>query len=197
MALSVAGAIGLSALVFHQPLMDGAARFLVHSDPPQQSALMYILGGNYEVRAPFAAALFRAGWAPKILISREQDASHGGANFSDITRQILIANGVPPDRIVAFAPNTGVRSTADEARALRLYLDVYPASKVLVVTSAFHSRRARMAMMRAVPSGISVSVVPVTDPNCNLVNWQGSGFCRHEVESEWEKFVFYFFTFFG
>ena len=46
-----------------------------------------------------------------------------------------------PDAIVLLPGE--VDSTADEARSLKRYLDVYPGRTVAVVTNDFHTRRAR------------------------------------------------------
>jgi uncharacterized SAM-binding protein YcdF (DUF218 family) len=201
LGLSLLAATVVAAGIFHNALLNASANFLVDTDVPQRADLIYLLGGNYLVRAPAAAALFRQGWASKILLSREASPSTDGGgkreNFTDITERILIENGVPRDRIIQFSPAAGVRSTADEARALRLYLDAYPATRILVVTSALHSRRARMALTRAVPSNVQVSVVAANDPDCGLTNWRETQYCRNQVETEWTKLVFYFCTFFG
>lgn len=189
---------GASLAAFWQKtLIDAAVRFLVDPDVPGKANLIYVLGGNYSVRAPAAAALFRKGWAPKVLLVREPDEEAGKENFTDTTSRILVESGVPRDRIIEFSPGSGVRSTSDEARALRLYLNVYPAAKVLVVTSAFHSRRARMALTRAIPRGVRILMVTAKDNDCGVDTWRDSPFCRHQVETEWMKLLFYFFTFFG
>jgi uncharacterized SAM-binding protein YcdF (DUF218 family) len=193
--------IGITGFVARDEIADAAVRFLIASDSPQKSDLIYILGGNYLVRAPAGAALFRQGWAPKILLAREPTGFRrdGTAkeNFTDVTKKILIDNGVPADRIIEFFPATGVRSTADEAHALRLYLQAYPASKILLVTSEFHTRRARMALSRAIPSATRVLVVAVHEPGCGVTNWRETSACRHEVKTELVKFVYYFFAFWG
>jgi uncharacterized SAM-binding protein YcdF (DUF218 family) len=197
----VAFLIAIAILVFRSTVANAAARFLISSDPPEKADLLYILGGNYLVRAPAAAALYRQGWVHKILLAREpsgyDENGRPKENFTDITRRILTENSVPASHITEFFPAAGVRSTADEAHALRLYLAAYPASKILLVTSAFHSRRARMALSRAVPSGTRIVLVAVNDPDCTLAKWRETAYCRNKVETEWVKFVYYFFTFWG
>lgn len=193
--------VAVVGIVFHNSVFNAAARFLISSDPPEKAGLIYILGGNYLVRAPAGAALYRQGWAPKILLAREPSGrgedGRPSENFTDVTKRILTENGVPASRITEFFPAAGVRSTADEAHALRLYLEAYPASKILLVTSAFHSRRARMALSRAIPSGTRIVLFAVNDTDCTLANWRDTAHCRNKVETEWLKFGYYFFTFWG
>ncbi|HEX4773092.1 MAG TPA: YdcF family protein [Bryobacteraceae bacterium] len=199
--LATAVLLAIAIVVFHNAILNASARFLISSDPPQKADLIYILGGNYEVRAPAAAALYRQGWAPKILLAREpsgyQENGRPKENFTDITKRILVENGVPAGHITEFFPAAGVRSTADEAHALRLYITAYPASRILLVTSAFHSRRARMALSRAAPAGTRIVLFAVNDSDCTLTNWRGIAYCRKTVETELIKFFYYFFAFWG
>ncbi len=147
------------------------------------------------MRVPEAARLFREGFAPRILVAREPTDQHPPReNFTDITIRMLVEAGVPRDRIVQLNPSSGVRSTADEARVLRLYLKSYPAHRVLVVTSPFHTRRARMVMNRAVPSDTRVALIAAPG-DCNNSTWQSSSDCRQQVALEWLKLYYYFFTF--
>jgi uncharacterized SAM-binding protein YcdF (DUF218 family) len=171
-----------------------AADWLIDTDTPQKADLIYILGGDYLARAPVAAALFRQGLASRILISREPSAR--SADFTSTTIAILKQNGVPPDRITDFQPGSGVRSTADEARSLRLYLEAYPASTILVVTHPFHTRRARLALRRAAPASTRFLLIPAAG-NCKPGGWQPLADCRHFVAVEWLKLIYYFCTFTG
>jgi uncharacterized SAM-binding protein YcdF (DUF218 family) len=187
----------ISVVISRKSWLNEAARFLVSCDKPQKADLLFVLGGNYAVRAPAAAGLLREGWAPKVLLACEPDPGPGHENFTEITRRILIAHGVSKDRIIEIAPRDGVRSTADEAHALRLYLQTYPKSTILVVTSAFHTRRARLALTRALPGGVHLVMFGVADPDCPGPGWPATTYCRQQIETEWIKLVYYFFTFFG
>lgn len=185
------------AFAYQDPLTAKLATYLIDSDQLEKSDLIYLLGGDYEVRAPFAATLFHQGWAPKIVLAREPSLA-GRENFTDVTAQILEKNGVPKHRIIQISPQQGVRSTADEARVLRLYLRSYPANNILAVTSSFHSRRARMALGRAlIGTSATIRMAAADDPRCNIGNWQGTADGRRQVKLELVKLVYYFFTFFG
>ena len=135
-------------LIFRSSIWNRCANFLIAPDSPQKADIIFLLGGDYLLRAPYAAQLYKEGYAPKILIAREPVyvMRDRHTDFSEETIQLLENDGVPKDAIVSFSPSQGVKSTADEARALRIYADVYPLKIVLVVTSMIHSRRARMAI---------------------------------------------------
>lgn len=194
----VAGLVILLACAFElrYQVVRAFAPLLVRVDSPRPSDLIYLLGGNCFLRAPLAAKLYREGWAPKVLVSREPTL-HGKENFTDVSVHLLMQNGVPSRKIVEISPGSGVRSTADEARALRVYLDAYPAQQILVVTSMFHSRRARLAIDRALWNrSVSVSVVAVEEPDWTTKTWQNTAFGRRQVALEELKLVGYWLTMF-
>lgn len=172
-------------------------RFLDDSDAPAKADLLFVLGGDFSRRAPFAAELYRDGLAPRILLAREPSSS-SASNFTDTTISILQANGVPKDRIIDFAPTAGVTSTADEARALKLYVSAYRVKTLLVVTSAYHTRRARMALSRALRgSGTHLIVVATPETPQQTQDWLNTEPGKTRLELEWVKLFYYFFTFWG
>ena len=196
---SFIGVICATGWIFQNSLIASTAGLLIHSDPPAKSDLIVVLGGNFSVRAPAAAQLYREGWAPKILLAREphDPIGHGGESFTDVTTRILESQGVPKDRIVDFAPANGVTSTADEVRAIKLFASVYPLKSILVVTSSFHSARAERALRRALPSSVDIRMIAADDPSCTAENWRYTPLCQHQVKLEWIKGIYYFLTFWG
>jgi uncharacterized SAM-binding protein YcdF (DUF218 family) len=181
------------AYAFHDVLWNRCANFLIAPDSPEKSDLIFILGGDYLLRAPYAARLYQQGYAPKILVAHEPVNLTEGrrVDFTDDTIQTLEGAGVPKNAIVDFSPGTGVRSTADEARALRIYAEVYPVKSVLVVTTMMHSRRARMAIRRALlGKEIRVLVACVGPAAYRPDQWP-------QAKQEMIKLIYYFFTFWG
>ncbi len=194
--LCVAG-LAAGAVILVLPRTQSGADFLVDRDDPVHADLIYLLGGNYDVRGPEAARLFNLHLAPRILLAREPGSPGGSQkNFTDTTVRILLDRGVPRDRIVQIYPSNGVRSTADEARALALYLRTYPAHTILVVTSPFHTRRARLALGRAITGGHQLRMIAAPG-DCNPENWRETPSCRQAVADEWLKLGYYFVTFWG
>ncbi len=174
------------------------APLLFEGDQPEKADVIYVLGGDYGVRAPLAARLLHQAWAPKIILAREADDKKLGGNQTDLLRALLYKLGVRESHIVELRPAGGVKSTADEARALRRYAARSPMNKVLVVTSSFHGRRARMAMERAlVHTGIEVRVITGESRFASRAHWRETDVGRKQIELECAKTVFYFFTFFG
>jgi uncharacterized SAM-binding protein YcdF (DUF218 family) len=84
----------------------------------------------------------------------------------------------------------GVTSTQDEGRVLRDYLREQPAQRVIVVTSAFHTRRARWTLRREL-RGVEADLrmAAAEDDRFDASNWwtREAGFLAYV--SEMLKFV--------
>ena len=101
--------------------------------------------GTFRERAQHAAALFNDGRAPRIVLTNDRLQSSWSQEeqrnpyYYERSRDELRRAGVPDDKIaVIMVP---IRSTYDEAVALKEYSEANHLSSLLVVTSAFHSRR--------------------------------------------------------
>lgn len=124
------------------------AENLIVEKPLEKADAIVILSGSsvYLERAQKAAQIYRQGIAPKILLS--DDGEHSGwsrserrnPKFVELTRNNLIAEGVPAEKIEIFPGQ--VSGTIDEAEALRTKIEQAELQSVLLVTSAYHTRRA-------------------------------------------------------
>lgn len=146
----------------------GAARWLeVRADLPRADALAVLAGSStYVERARRAAELFREGRAPLVLLT--DDGERGGWSaaeernpfFVERAAEELRRAGVPADRIEVLP--RAVSSTHEEALRLREYAGARNLRSVLVVTSAYQSRRALWTMRRVFEgSGVEVGLEAV------------------------------------
>jgi len=126
------------------------ARFLDVSEPPQRASAVMILGGGTDVRPFIAAALVKAKLADKVLVGQIKLSPEGEDGLvepeHEIIVKVLLARGVSREDIILL-PGT-VASTLDEAQALADYLDQHPDDSVSVVTTSWHTRRARWIFER-------------------------------------------------
>lgn len=146
-AAAIGAAVGLSYV----------ADWLSVSDQPQKADAILVLGGGYS--RPFQAAdLYRQGFARKIYITapaREDQLrllDEAGIAFpreEDVVRQVLLKKGVPAAAIEYLGKD--LISTAEEAQAARA-LFVQSAPRLLVVSSPYHLRRARIIFSDALPA---------------------------------------------
>jgi uncharacterized SAM-binding protein YcdF (DUF218 family) len=104
---------------------------LVIDNGRTQADAIVLLGGGSGERPTRAAELFRAGVAPRIIVSGAGDA---GGN-----RLLLMNRGVPSSAI-ELEPNS--KTTKENAQFSIPLLRAEGAERVVVVTSWYHSRRA-------------------------------------------------------
>jgi len=120
---------------------------LVVEDTLEPAAAIVVLAGGYPGREREAAALYRAGLAPKVILTKESQnleawwRAEGRRTTSDLQRAVLTENGVPASAIVVS--DGEAVATLDEMKLVRRALqdDDTP---VILVTSAYHTRRVRM-----------------------------------------------------
>lgn len=111
-------------------------------------------------RVWFAAQLFRAGRAPRVIVSAGSDASDGQVE-ADATAAFLEDLGVPASALLLDRRS---RDTAQNASYSQAILREHRLAKVLLVTSALHMPRALAAFRKlgieAVPAPADFSVSP-------------------------------------
>jgi uncharacterized SAM-binding protein YcdF (DUF218 family) len=148
----LAGLLGLSAW----PLLAwGAGQLLiVKSELPAADAIVVLSGSStYLERADWAARLYREGGAPVVILTDDKLVSGwNGAEdrnpyFYELAAKELEERGVPAERIrVVSEPALG---TYYESLNVREYAISHKLRRLLIVTSAYHSRRALWSMRRA------------------------------------------------
>jgi uncharacterized SAM-binding protein YcdF (DUF218 family) len=142
-----------------------AARFLVVNTPLQQTDAIVVLSGSavYNERTQRAAEYYQQGLANRILLTDDKlrgewsSAEQRNPFFYERARNNLLFLGVPADRIEVIPQP--VTNTYDEAEALREYAVAHGLRSLLVVTSAYHSRRALWTLERVFAgTGIEISL---------------------------------------
>ena len=140
-------------LVFILLTLRWGGYLLVASDPtPTHVDLAVPLQGSMvgqSVRVPEAIALLQHGVADRVLLSIS-GGKYWGTAIAPLARHYLeMTYGEEPAQRVDFC-ETGpeVNSTADEARVLAQCIRERSAHTVIVVTSNYHTRRARMIWNR-------------------------------------------------
>ncbi len=142
------------ALLLWPFLAWAAAKLLIVRAPLEHAGAIVLLSGSssYKERAARSAELFAAGRAPRIILTN--DGQQGSWNnvlernpfYYESTLAELTRLGVPRDRVdILMQP---VSSTRDEAVLLREHVEKNGIRSILVVTSAYHSRRALWTFQR-------------------------------------------------
>jgi uncharacterized SAM-binding protein YcdF (DUF218 family) len=178
-AAVVAGGVAVALLLLfalRAPILTGFARFLTVEDPLAKADAIVLMNGGLETRPAAAAALYSEGLAPIVVLAREEEsrATTLGLmpNRTDVVVQLLRHDGVPDSVVRQLRTPGGVTSTQDEARAFHAYARAQRFERIILVTSDYHSRRARRAFRKALdPLHIEVVTVPVPSDEFRAADW--------------------------
>jgi uncharacterized SAM-binding protein YcdF (DUF218 family) len=178
-----------------------AASSLIVNRPLEHADAIVVLSGSgtFTERTNKAAQLYRAGVARTIIITN--DNRQGGwsqveqRNPYYYERAIaeLLMEGVSAADIVTL-PDV-VHSTHDEVVALREHAQAVPLKSMVIVTSAYHSRRALSAMEKSFAGTdvkIGIDPVPPGNQTPKPATWWLHPEGWEDVALEYVKTVYYF-----
>jgi uncharacterized SAM-binding protein YcdF (DUF218 family) len=190
--LILLSAFAVGMYLCHEHLLRAAAEFLDVTEPPHRSDAVFVLGGGADSRPFVAAALYRAGLTPRVLVPVTRLSSANDDELvvpeHDLIVRVLRTRGVPPEAI-SLLPGD-VDSTEDEARALAAYLSCRPATTVAVVTHGYHTRRARLIFSHHLGDQFEqVKFVAVPTDFFDASNWWRNEDGLLIYSSEYLKFV--------
>jgi uncharacterized SAM-binding protein YcdF (DUF218 family) len=151
------------------PILRIAAESWVIEDPLDKADALLILGDDnfYADRATRGAQLFREGRAPVIVASGRRLRPNAG--IAELMEHDLVERGVPRDKIQRFAHDAD--GTLEEARVLARLARERKWHSVIVVTSNFHTRRARYIFQRVFPQGMEVRIASARDGDFDPEHW--------------------------
>lgn len=193
----LAGVAGV--YVARAPILRAIGHQLVHADPVAPSDAILVLSGGRFDRELEAADLFARGLAPTVVVTREPEPEVFGVlrergvriepSF-ELRRRVLNELGVGDAAIDVL--DGLVRSTQDEAVAARAWAVGRGATSLLVVTSSFHTARARRVFARAFEgTGIAIRFVPAAASDFDPETWWMDRVTLREGLIEWQKALFY------
>ena len=185
------------ALAFRSPILTGVADYLVINDNLQPADIIFLLNSEVNTRPFRAAELYKQGLAPLIVIARSEDTAivkmRLVPNDTDISVTVMEMQGVPPAKIIVLPYPGGVTSTFDEAAALKKYMGSNHVGKIILVTSIFHTRRARWIFEKALaglPVRLEMAAVPYA--TFDQTNWWKSENGLITLNNEYIKLIYYF-----
>ena len=159
----VLGVAAVYLLLFQTNMIWWAAEPLRLSSPPAKADAIVVFaggvgesgqaGGGYQERVKQAIDLYKAGYAPYLVLSSGFIYSFREA---EVMRALAIDQGVPASAIVL---EQRAASTYDNVRFVKEILDDHHSKSILLVSSPYHMRRATMTWRHEAP-GIAVVPVP-------------------------------------
>jgi uncharacterized SAM-binding protein YcdF (DUF218 family) len=177
-----------------------AARALIVKAELSRADALVVLSGSstYLERTDWAARLYREGRAPLIILTN--DDVRGGWSvaeqrnplFVELASEELRRKGVPAEKIETIPE--AASGTYEEALRLREYSLAHNLRSILVVTSAYHSRRALWTLRRVFEgSGIEIGLdgpgTGIQTPAPATWWWHLTGW--QIVPGEYVKMVYY------
>jgi uncharacterized SAM-binding protein YcdF (DUF218 family) len=155
-------------LVRHPIFRFVAESWIVEDTLDKADALIVLSDDNfYADRATRAAELFREGKAPLIVASGRRLRPNAG--IAELMEHDLVERGVPRDKILRFTHDAN--STLEEAEAVVKLAKTRKWHKIIVVTSNYHTRRARYIFDRVFPQDIEVRVASARDGDFDPQRW--------------------------
>jgi uncharacterized SAM-binding protein YcdF (DUF218 family) len=176
------------------------ARLLITEAPLDKADAIVVLSGsaNYQERAHEAAQLLLEGRSRRILITNDDrrgpwsNVDQRNLFFYERSLRVLESTGVPAESVeVLMQP---VSSTHEEAELVKQYAVEHGLRSILVVTSAYHSRRALWVFSRAFrETGIHVGLAPVSSgtDSPHPATWWLSASGWRLVPTEYVKMIYY------
>lgn len=135
----------LAAWIFLAPFF--AERLIVEKPLEQADAILILAGSSvYAERTNKAVELFKQGIAPKIVLTDDGEKTGWSRRekrnipYVEMAQRNLIAQGISAESIVVFKPNGS--GTIYEAQIVREKIKENNWKSILIVTSAYHTRRA-------------------------------------------------------
>ena len=175
-------------------LPRGMARWLDVGQRPRQSEYLMLLNGDNNTR-PFAAAvLVKSGFARHVLLTEVAPSPYATelnvAPPHEVLRRVLLERGVPTADVTILP--VVATTTYDEAGALAAFLKDRPKTRVLVITSDYHTRRSRWAFVRALGERADqLSFFSAPTDALQVDHWWRDEAAFVAITSEYFKLVFY------
>ncbi|CAE10877.1 YdcF family protein [Wolinella succinogenes] len=161
----------------HELLERYALLFCIDTAQRGADAIL-VLGGNKSSRLPHAISLLKAGYAPLLLVTevkRYSNQTFDGLlrHESDEVVHILSSLHLPHHLIPSL--KGGATSTYDEAYDFFAYAKDSNIRSIIIVTDAFHTRRALGAFLkvqrRLQEEKIQIQISPAPNTHFNEKDW--------------------------
>jgi hypothetical protein len=183
---------GGAAVILALAGLRAAGRLLIVDDPLQPARAIVVLGGQMPFRSMEAAAIYRQGWA------REMWLTQGGVSEEDValkklridrtpeyeySRRVLERLSVPPAAIRVLPGNN--QNTADEVRTIARELKASGGTRVIIISSKYHTRRVRVLWHVLAGRGAEAIVRYTPDDPFDASHWWRSTTDANAVTHEW------------
>ncbi len=163
-----------------------AGSFLVVNGPKPAEVILVLAGGDDDLRYWSGVKLMKEGYAHQLILDVFAKGVTFGNRDLDLAREFV--NRITPGQsTVCPLPEN---STYDEARYIEPCLAATGARSILVVTSLYHTRRARDILQHRLPQ-YDFSFYAAPDPYAFGTRWWTDREWAKTTLSEWERYVWW------
>lgn len=120
-------------------------------------AIVAVSGGDTSARAKEAIQLYKEGWSEKLIFSGAAADSSGPSN-AEIMARLAFEAGVPDEAIITEELS---RTTAENALNTSRFIAEQDINRIILVTSAYHQRRALLEFSTTLGPSVRVLNHPV------------------------------------
>lgn len=181
--------------VFSESLLNGVSRSLIYEDPlVKVEAIVVLAGSGSGNRIKAAARLYHEGIGEKLFFSGFE--MYPGTYTSTLMKNYALKLGVPEDKIITWIPDVEVSTRGESVANLEL-LNKENIKKFILVTSAYHTRRAKLVYDKAIVLlgyDIEFLVYPAPDPWVPVQGWWKIRTGQKGIFIEYIKSVAYYFN---
>jgi uncharacterized SAM-binding protein YcdF (DUF218 family) len=183
------------SVIFYEPLLSGVSRSLVYENPLEKSEAIVVLAGGSGNRIEAAVKLYKEGFGEKLFFSGFR--LYPETYTSSLMKKYAIKLGVSEGDIISSIPEAEVSTRGESVANLEL-LNKNHIKNFILVTSAYHTRRAKLMYEKAVLSlgyNIEFLVYPAPDPFVPIEGWWKLRTAQKGVFLEYIKSIVYYFNF--
>jgi uncharacterized SAM-binding protein YcdF (DUF218 family) len=192
--MSICAALLIIFILSLNSIFRGIGKWLNASDPPEQTEICFVLGGNSYERGIAATDLYRIFPQQKFITT--------GGNYPyqilcldttmlecELTRHFMISRGVPKTQIDTLA---SAHSTMDESNEILEWCKAKNVKHITVISSALHMRRVRMVFENKFENaGIKINFHGAAPIEYNELNWWQNEEGLIMTNNELVKIIYY------
>jgi hypothetical protein len=179
--------LSLGLLGLFAALVAGTGRFLVVDEPEKSDAILVLAGETYN-RPMLALDLLERGYAPRIVMDVPAAERIYQWTAPELAQRWV--QGLPQANSISICPIHGLSTRDESHEAQNCIARPGGVHKVLIVTSDFHTRRARSVFQHELP-GVEFNMAAAHNPaEFGVLWWRQREWAKTNLY-EWMRLIWW------
>jgi uncharacterized SAM-binding protein YcdF (DUF218 family) len=179
--------LSLGLLGLFAALVAGTGRFLVVDEPEKSDAILVLAGETYN-RPMLALDLLERGYAPRIVMDVPAAERIYQWTAPELAQRWV--QGLPQANSILICPIHGLSTRDESHEAQNCIARAGGVHKVLIVTSDFHTRRARSVFQHELP-GVEFNMAAAHNPaEFGVLWWRQREWAKTNLY-EWMRLIWW------